>query len=40
MEKGVIRRLRCLLAIGPESLRKEFEKLPDRFADSQLPLSL
>lgn len=40
LEKGVIRRLRCLLAIGPESLRNEFEKLPDRFADSKLPLSL
>lgn len=40
LEKGVIRRLRCLLAVGPDSLRNEFEKLPDRFADSQLPLSV
>lgn len=40
LEKGVIRRLRCFVAIGPESLRKEFEKLPDRFADSRLPLSV
>lgn len=40
LEKGVIRRLRCLLAVGPESLRNEFEKLPDRFADSKLPLSV
>ena len=40
LEKGVIRRLRCLLAVGPDSLRNEFEKLPDRFADSKLPLSV
>ncbi|MFM7118165.1 MAG: hypothetical protein ACKO0N_16190 [Planctomycetota bacterium] len=40
LEKGVIRRLRCLLAVGPESLRNEFEQLPDRFADSKLPLSV
>lgn len=40
LEKGVIRRLRCLLAFGPQSLRSQFEKLPDQFADSKLPLSV
>lgn len=40
LEKGVIRRLRCFLAVGPESMRNEFEQLPDRFADSKLPLSV
>lgn len=40
LEKGVIRRLRCLLALGPESLRSQLETLPDQFADSKLPLSV
>ncbi len=39
LEKGVIRRLRCLFACGPESLELKFQRLPERFADSNLPLS-
>ncbi len=39
LEKGVIRRLRCLFACGPEALDLKFQKLPEKFADSKLPLS-
>lgn len=39
LEKGVIRRLRCLFATAPVSAQAGLRELPQKFADSQLPLS-
>ncbi|MFN5322054.1 MAG: hypothetical protein ACK493_08645 [Planctomycetota bacterium] len=39
LEKGVIRRLRCLFALAPASALESVRELPHRFADSRLPLS-
>jgi hypothetical protein len=39
LEKGVIRRLRCLFATAPDNSLPQLRELPQKFADSQLPLS-
>lgn len=39
IEKGVIRRLRCLFVTAPSSAQAGLAALPQTFADSQLPLS-
>jgi hypothetical protein len=40
LEKGVIRRLRCLFATAPASAHASLLGLPLKFAESQLPLAL
>lgn len=39
LEKGVIRRLRSLFVVAPLTARAGLLELPERFAESQLPLS-